>query len=103
MKKFPVISGKGNKYLVKIEKLIDAIDNSYSIIDVYIYKVERRLFSNKITTLYSKTFKSNSPEFYDYILASKNTVLAYEESYAYMLNKNDTDSKKKFEEWNGVC
>lgn len=103
VKKFPVISTKGNKYLIGIEKWIDVIDDHHSYIRVYAYKVKRKLFSNKMTKLYSKTFKSNTQEFYDYVLASKNTVLEYEKSSTYTLNENNIDNKKKFKEWNGVC
>lgn len=88
---------------IKIKKWIDAIDNSYSCIEVHIYKVERKLFSNKLVSLYLKKFKSNAPEFYDYVLASKNTVLEYEGSSAFILKENEIVSEKKFKQWDGVC
>lgn len=103
MIKFPVISDKGNEYFIKIKKWIDGVDNSYSIIEVHIYNVERRLFSNNLVPLYLKTYKSNTQEFYDYVLASKNTVLEYEGSSAFILKENEIISKKKFKHWNGVC
>lgn len=103
MIKFPVISDKGNEYFIKIKKWIDGVDNSYSSIEVHIYKVERKLFSNKLVSLYLKTFKSNTPEFYDYVLASKNTVLEYEGSGAFILNENEIVNEKKFKQWDGVC
>ncbi|WP_342532686.1 hypothetical protein MHB40_14630 [Lysinibacillus sp. FSL K6-0057] len=103
MIKFPVISDKGNEYFIKIKKWIDGVDNGYSSIEVHIYKVERKLFSNKLVSLYLKTFKSNTPEFYDYVLASKNTVLEYEGSSSFILKENEIVSEKKFKQWDGVC
>ncbi|KOS61504.1 hypothetical protein FJQ98_16300 [Lysinibacillus agricola] len=101
MKKFPVISSKGNKYLIGIEKWIDAIDHSYSSIDVTIYK-KKSWFSNKLTTLYFKKYKSNTQEYYDFVLATESAVFAYESSCSYLLNKEDVINKKKFKEWNGI-
>lgn len=103
MIKFPVISDKGNEYFIKIKKWIDGVDDNYSSIEVHIYKVERKLFSNKLVSLYLKTFKSNTPEFYDYVLASKNTVLEYERSRSFILKENEIVSEKKFKQWDGVC
>lgn len=101
LKKYPVISKKGNKYFVKIEKWIDAIDHSYSSIVVTIYK-KKLWYSNKLISLYFKKYKSNTQEYYDFVLATENTVFAYEASYSYLLNKEDVINKKKFKEWNGI-
>lgn len=101
LKKYPVTSNNGNKYFVEIKKWIDSIDHSYSSIDVTIYK-KNSWYSKKLTTLYFKNYKSNTQEYYDFVLATESTVIAYEASCSYLLNKEDVINEKKFKEWNGI-
>ena len=100
IKKYPIKTEKGNKYLVKINTMIDDIKITYSFIEVDVYK-KHWILNRCNTLLYTKRYYYDSHEFHDYILATKNTVKEYESSERYFAITNKYDIERKFENWNG--
>lgn len=102
MKKYPVISKSGNRYSVEVRTSLDPIDHKFSHKKVYLSKIVSSFpFIKEEFLLFVKEYKYNTEEFYDSVLAVKNTFATYEGSLEFEINKAAHEDFKKFKKWDG--
>lgn len=102
MKKYPIISKSGNKYSVEVRTSFDFTDHKFSNKKIYLSKVIKGFpFIKEEALLFVKEYEYNTEEFYDSVLAVKNTVALYEGSLEFEINKAAHEDFKKFKKWDG--
>lgn len=107
MKKFPVISKRGNEYRVDVKECRLFVDHY----EVYVYeryigwfKRERFRFLNESFMGYPRSYNANDFDF-DFIAMAKHEVERMENSWeAYEKREQlKIEAERKFEEWDGDC